>query len=64
MGDGYQATYGQLSNVSVVLDSFVGEGSSLGTVAAPTKYYALEGSNVYFKLTHDGTPINPENHFQ
>ena len=64
LGDGYQATYGQLSNVSVVLDSFVGEGSSLGTVAAPTKYYALEGSNVYFKLTHDGTPINPENHFQ
>ncbi len=64
LGDGYQATYGQLSNISVELNSFVGQGSSLGTVAAPTKYYTLEGSNIYFQLTHDGTPINPEGQFE
>ncbi len=64
LGDGYQATYGQLSNISVKLDSFVGQGTTIGTVAAPTIYYSVEGSNIYFKLTHDGTPINPENQFQ
>ena len=64
LGDGYQATYGQLSNISVELDSFVGQGTSLGTVASPTIYYSVEGSNIYFQLTHDGTPINPENQFQ
>ena len=34
-------------------------GVFLGTVAAPTKYYTAEGTNVYFKMTKDGEPVNP-----
>lgn len=59
LGDGYELTYGQLGNLQVYTGDYVEAGEVLGTVAAPTKYYSVEGSNVYFKLTKDGTPINP-----
>jgi len=29
-------------------------------VSEPTKYYAVEGSNVYFQILKDGKPIDPE----
>ena len=61
LGDGYVATYGQLADVQVEKDGYVKAGDKLGTVAAPTKYYTLEGTNLYFKLEKDGTPVNSEN---
>lgn len=64
LGNGYQATYGQLKDVNVSVDSYVEEGDLIGAVAAPTKYYTLEGSNLYFQLTKDGTPVNPEGMFR
>ena len=33
-------------------------GDVLGCVADPTKYYVVEGSNVYFSMTKDGAPID------
>lgn len=60
LGDGYQATYGQLKDLAVSVDSYVDEGDIIGSVAAPTKYYSVEGSNLYFQLTKDGAPVNPE----
>ena len=59
LGNGYELTYGQLENITVSEGSYVHVGDGIGTVAAPTKYYSLEGTNVYFKLTKDGEPINP-----
>ena len=59
LGNGYELTYGQLENITVSEGSFVHVGDGIGTVAAPTKYYSLEGTNVYFKLTKDGEPVNP-----
>ena len=64
LGDGYQATYGQLHNLAVCANMYVDEGTALGFVNAPTRYYSLEGSNLYFKLTKDGTPVNPEELFR
>lgn len=64
LGDGYQATYGQLKDIQVSEGSFVDRGQVLGYAAAPTKYYSVEGGNVYFELSKDGTPVNPENLFQ
>lgn len=60
LGDGYKITYGQLENINVTLNSYVDRGQAIATVAAPTKYYSVEGSNLYLKLTADGTPVNPE----
>lgn len=59
LGNGYELTYGQLENITVSEGSYVNVGDGIGTVASPTKYYSMEGSNVYFKLTKDGEPVNP-----
>lgn len=63
LGDGYIATYGQLSDIQVEKNGYVKAGEKLGTVAAPSKYYSLDGTNLYFKLEKDGTPVNAENLF-
>lgn len=60
LGDGYQLTYGQLEGLNVTLNSYISEGDEIAVVAAPTKYYCVEGSNLYLKLTVDGAPVNPE----
>lgn len=64
LGNGYQAVYGQLKDLTVTEGSTVTAGSVLGSVAAPTKYFTLEGANLYFALTLDGEPVNPEQLFR
>lgn len=59
LGNGYEVTYGQLTNILVSEGSYVAMGDIIAEVAAPTKYYSIEGTNVYFKLTKDGEPVNP-----
>lgn len=59
LGNGYELTYGQVKDITVSEGGFVNQGEIIGSVAAPTKYYSVEGCNVYFKLTKDGTPVNP-----
>lgn len=63
LGDGYQITYGQLKDINVSLDSYVNPGDVIASVAAPTKYFCREGSNLYLMLTKDGDYINPESLF-
>lgn len=56
IGDGYTLVYGQLADVTAVPGDSIKAGEAFGTVAAPTKYYTLEGSNLYFQVcTADGT---------
>lgn len=64
LGNGYELTYGQLENIIVSEGSYVSVGDSIGTVASPTRYYSMEGTNVYFKLTKDGEPVNPMTQLQ
>lgn len=59
VGDGYELTYGQLEEIAVAEGDRVSVGDLVGKVASPTIYYSEEGSNVYLKLTKDGTPIDP-----
>lgn len=59
LGGGYEVTYGQLTNILVSEGSYVAAGDVIAEVAAPTKYFSVEGTNVYFKLTKDGEPVNP-----
>ncbi|MGI6011305.1 MAG: peptidoglycan DD-metalloendopeptidase family protein [Ruminococcus sp.] len=59
MGNGYQAVYGQLQDVSVEPEQTVAAGTVIGTVAAPTKYYSEEGTNLYFAMTKDGESVDP-----
>lgn len=59
LGGGYEVTYGQLANILVSEGSYVAAGDVIAEVGAPTKYFSVEGTNVYFKLTKDGEPVNP-----
>lgn len=59
IGDGYELTYGQLEALSVAVGDHVAVGTQLAQIAQPTKYFTMEGSNLYFKLTLDGEPVDP-----
>lgn len=59
LGNGYQAVYGQLTDLDVAVGDTVEKGSIIGYVAAPTKYYSEEGSNLYFAMKKDGEPVDP-----
>lgn len=59
MGNGFEAVYGQLDNLTITEGSYVEKGQVIGTLAEPTKYYSLEGCNLYFQLLKDGEPIDP-----
>ena len=59
MGNGYSAVYGQLKEVPVAVGDYVAKGQIVGYLSEPTKYYTLEGPNLYFKVTKDGEPVNP-----
>ena len=59
VGNGYEVIYGQLNNLKVKEGDRVMQGDYIADVAAPTKYYIVEGSNIYFALRKDGEPVNP-----
>ena len=59
LGNGYELTYGQLQEVTVSEGTYVAEGEIFAQISEPTRYYAVEGCNLYLKLTKDGVPINP-----
>jgi murein DD-endopeptidase MepM/ murein hydrolase activator NlpD len=59
LGNGYEAIYGQLQDLTVSEGETVAEGQTIGYISAPTKYYSTEGSNLYFAMKKDGEPIDP-----
>jgi murein DD-endopeptidase MepM/ murein hydrolase activator NlpD len=61
IGDGFSLVYGQLDKDSVALkvgDS-VKEGAVIGTIADPTKYYSVEGSNLFFEVMKNDETVDP-----
>lgn len=59
MGDGYSAVYGQLKEISWNDGDEIVAGDIIGYVSEPTKYFSVEGANLYFELMKDGAPVNP-----
>ena len=59
MGSGYVVTYGQLRDVQIEKGATLEEGELIGYVASPTKYFSVEGSHLYIKMTKDGVAIDP-----
>lgn len=60
LGNGYEATYGQLAAIYAQVGDYVTANQVIATVAPPTKYYVTEGCNLYFAMKKDGNVINPE----
>lgn len=59
IGNGYELFYGQLAEVPVKVGDHVDAKTILGYVGQPTKYYSVEGCNVYMEMRKDGQPVNP-----
>lgn len=59
LGNGYQAVYGQLADLTVSEGDTIKKGTTIGYIAQPTKYYSSEGTNLYFAMRKNGEPIDP-----
>ena len=59
IGDGYQLTYGQMGNLNYKEGAHVEAGDVIGVVAPATKYYSIEGDNLYFAMTKEGIAADP-----
>lgn len=59
IGNDYNITYGQLQDCTVDVGDTIKEGDILGKVAKPTKYYIVEGNNLYFQVTQKGETVDP-----
>ena len=59
IGDGYTLVYGQLTDVTVASGDLVEAGAAVGVIAVPSRYYTLEGSNLYFQVWKEDETMNP-----
>lgn len=59
MGNGYSAVYGQLKEVPVQIGDYLDTGATVGYLSEPTKYFSVEGPNLYFEILKDEVPVNP-----
>lgn len=59
IGDDFTVSYGQLKEINVEKGDRVSEGQVIGKVAAPTKYYSTEGTNLYYQVKEKDKPVNP-----
>ena len=59
LGSGYTAVYGQMKDLTVKAGDTVEKGQVIGKVAAPTSYYTLEGTNLYFQMEKDKKSVDP-----
>lgn len=58
LGNDYSVVCGQLKDIKVVKDEYVYQGSLLGYVAEPTKYYSVEGNNLFLEMKHSGKSVD------
>lgn len=60
IGSGYSLVYGQLKDeAKYEVGDVITKGQTIGTVAEPTMYYTVEGSNLYFQVLKDDKTLNP-----
>jgi murein DD-endopeptidase MepM/ murein hydrolase activator NlpD len=60
IGDGYKVIYGQLDeSLNVKEGQTITEGTVIGKIAEPTKYYIKEGTNLFFEVLLDDDSVNP-----
>ncbi|NLZ81363.1 MAG: M23 family metallopeptidase [Clostridiales bacterium] len=58
IGDEHKLIYGQLKALEVSVGDMVPKGEVIGCISEPTKYYSVEGSNLYFEMTKNNVPVD------
>ena len=46
-------------DIQIEEGSAVSKGDLIGYISEPTKYYTVEGANLYLKLTNNGVAVDP-----
>ena len=59
LGNNTSIVYGQLEVENLKEGDVIEAGECLGTVAEPTRYYVVEGPNLYFKVLEGESAIDP-----
>lgn len=59
IGSGYELVYGQLKDLQFQEGSLVEAGEMIGYVQQPSRYYTVEGCNLYFQVLKDGVAVDP-----
>ncbi len=59
LGNDYRVTYGQLKDVCVTAGKVVEAGEVIGYVSAPSRYYSVEGPNLYLQMVRGNQTTNP-----
>lgn len=59
MGNGYEIKYGQINALKISSGSIVEKGQIIGYVAEPSRYFTVEGPNLYLQLLENGVAIDP-----
>ena len=45
--------------MSILKGKKISKGDIVGHIAKPTKYYTVEGSNLYFEVKENGKSVDP-----
>ena len=59
LGNGYEATIGQLNDIAVVPEQIVKAGDAIACLNVPTRYFSVEGEHLFLELTVDGQTVDP-----
>jgi murein DD-endopeptidase MepM/ murein hydrolase activator NlpD len=59
LGNNTNLIYGQLDVADLKEGDVLEAGECIGTVAEPTRYYVVEGPNLYFQVVEGETSIDP-----
>lgn len=59
IGNGYEIVYGQLKDIQFQKGDTVERGAIIGYLNEPSRYYSMEGCNLYYQVLKDGEPVNP-----
>lgn len=58
IGNDYKLIYGQLKALEVSVGDMIPKGEVIGCISEPTKYYSVEGSNLYFEMRKNDIPMD------
>ena len=64
LGNDYSVTCGQLKDIQVVENEYMEQGQIIGYVSEPTKYYTVEGTNLFLEMKHDDKTVDPLDYLQ
>lgn len=59
IGNGYRLILGQLTDLQVNEGDYVARGTQIAVVASPTRYFVVEGDNLYFQMYSGENTVDP-----